>query len=365
MSSDWLTRYNGSRRNSNARKNNKIPRKEKIIPQNLELHPPSDRILKQTSNSSAVQLHHLDVSQFMGLPYSVIAEICWWLHPKDLLSLARASLRTRCFFMSRQSKPCWDVARSTIGMPEWFGVATPHVVSFLFDTFCQEQGCSNLSSMRSFMVCRSLCDHCASVKLFSKEDAGIRWRDIPWRLLKKLPWTHQRKQQAFRVIRFDRFYGAADHPGISPLTNSLENGKFCYFDDILRLERLCKALGDVHGDAGNALFAELKSRQLEMHRASFGLWQWNNAQEASKSNNTKRTFNYVAEGIKRRWGYDINRYIEVPLFRNLLETLELLERPYPERTWTMIEVQMKQVIREREMANTRSPQKAVRIANYQ
>lgn len=163
----------------------------KTIAQNPNSYRSSDHLFKQSANRSAVRLHHLEVSQFIGSPYSIIVEIRRCLHPKDLLSLARALRRTRCFFMSKRSRPCWDVSRSNIGIPEWSEVAAPRVVSFLFHTFCQEQGCSNRSSMRCFIICRSLCGPCASVKLFTKVEVGARWPALPYPFVKKLPWTHQ------------------------------------------------------------------------------------------------------------------------------------------------------------------------------
>lgn len=65
------------------------------------------------------------------------AQVCRFLHPSDMLSLARSSKDLRAFFMSKLSKPCWDAAWSLQGIPTWRGVAAPQAAEFLFSMACQ------------------------------------------------------------------------------------------------------------------------------------------------------------------------------------------------------------------------------------
>lgn len=64
-------------------------------------------------------------------------QVCRFLHPSFMLSLARSSKSMRELFMSKGSKPFWDAARNLPGIPNWRGVAAPEATVFLFTDMCQ------------------------------------------------------------------------------------------------------------------------------------------------------------------------------------------------------------------------------------
>ncbi|KAI0792958.1 hypothetical protein BC629DRAFT_1287280 [Irpex lacteus] len=78
----------------------------------------------------------------LDMPLDVIIEICSYLHPKDLLNLARSSKDLRKFFMSRNSSSAWKAARATVtqplpGLPLCpADLSEPAYANLMFDAYC-------------------------------------------------------------------------------------------------------------------------------------------------------------------------------------------------------------------------------------
>ncbi|KAI0768938.1 hypothetical protein BC629DRAFT_806777 [Irpex lacteus] len=101
------------------------------------------------------------LQQIMSMPMDVIYEICVYLHPKDLLTLARSSKDLRSLFLSRTTLFLWKAARSNVPdmppCPE--DMSEPAYASLMFDTHCST--CGRRNSGRIYWRCRvRLCKSC-------------------------------------------------------------------------------------------------------------------------------------------------------------------------------------------------------------
>ena len=67
----------------------------------------------------------------------LVTQIVSYLHPLDILQLARVSLKVRAILMSRNSAHVWIIARRTIGMPECPpDLSEPQYASLVFEHTC-------------------------------------------------------------------------------------------------------------------------------------------------------------------------------------------------------------------------------------
>lgn len=77
------------------------------------------------------------VEGFAGTQLILAAQIASYLHPSDILQLARVSLRVRAVLMSRSSAHVWITARRVIGMPECPpDLSEPQYASLVFEHTC-------------------------------------------------------------------------------------------------------------------------------------------------------------------------------------------------------------------------------------
>ncbi|RPD57601.1 hypothetical protein L226DRAFT_610638 [Lentinus tigrinus ALCF2SS1-7] len=81
-----------------------------------------------------------------GMPLDVLIEIFGFLHPRDLLNLARTTREFRDFLMSRDAISFWKASRKQVeGLPDPPpGVSEPAYANFLFFNYCH--GCLKTGS---------------------------------------------------------------------------------------------------------------------------------------------------------------------------------------------------------------------------
>ena len=74
---------------------------------------------------------------FVDARLTLVVQIASYLHPSDILQLARASLKIRAVLMSRSSAHVWITARRAIGMPECPpDLSEPQYASLVFEHTC-------------------------------------------------------------------------------------------------------------------------------------------------------------------------------------------------------------------------------------
>ncbi|EIW60441.1 uncharacterized protein TRAVEDRAFT_98847, partial [Trametes versicolor FP-101664 SS1] len=73
-----------------------------------------------------------------NMPLSILVEIFSFLHPRDLLNLARTSPAFRAFLMSRSSARFWKSARQTVeGLPDLPPyLSEPEYANLMFFPYC-------------------------------------------------------------------------------------------------------------------------------------------------------------------------------------------------------------------------------------
>ncbi|KAF9644141.1 hypothetical protein BDM02DRAFT_3103424 [Thelephora ganbajun] len=77
------------------------------------------------------------LADLLKMPLDVFYEIVSYLHPLDILQLARASLGIRATLMSKNSVRVWITARRMIGMPECPpDLSEPQYASLVFEHIC-------------------------------------------------------------------------------------------------------------------------------------------------------------------------------------------------------------------------------------
>ncbi|KAI0768389.1 hypothetical protein BC629DRAFT_1536111 [Irpex lacteus] len=98
--------------------------------------------------------------QMLDMPLDVVLEICSYLHPKDVLSLSRASKDLRKFFMSRNSASIWKAALANLPAlpPCPDDLSVPAYVNLVFSENCHI--CMKRTKDVYWLSRIRLCDKC-------------------------------------------------------------------------------------------------------------------------------------------------------------------------------------------------------------
>lgn len=231
----------------------------------------------QTASSPSLSLQ-----RFLSLPQCIIARVCRFFGPVDLLSLTRTSKSLRAFFMSRNSKLCWDEARHMQGIPDWRTVATPQVMVFLFSDTCQGEGCDEPAELETFHLCRRYCSNCAEKNLMDSGDVSKSFPGLPENLLSRLPWTKNRSPKMSEDVQSGRYYLKAD---------------------VSRLWRRFRDSVSRGPSAVKALERELLSIRRERAAATAVVKSWYNKQIRHRRQASSERWDRIRYSMQKRWGW--------------------------------------------------------------
>ncbi|KAG8902276.1 hypothetical protein FRC00_013660 [Tulasnella sp. 408] len=156
---------------------------------------PTPSSAKRKSDSSAVgsdkkrrrltKWVRLDLNAFVSLNETVMARVCQYLHPVDMLTLSRTSKLLRAIFMSKKSKPCWDESRLQLGIPAWRHVSSPRAMAFIFERTCQNDDHVLMLTSSIQSVPATSTNEVRKGRFHLKEDVLTLWRHF--QLLKDQP----------------------------------------------------------------------------------------------------------------------------------------------------------------------------------
>lgn len=209
------------------------------------------------NHARATQQCSLDIQRFLAQPKCIIAEICGWLFPEDLLALARTTRQLRSVFMSKESVPCWAAARRSLGLPHWPAISEPAYATLIFEATCQSDDCS----MGAVLTCDAIfvrgrfCPQCAKYQLPSRDEIQVLFGGLPVALVCQLPVSKHR----------------ANTDG------TLETGRFHKRNDVLKLWL------DFQGEISQGftkqspvqrLMPDLKAAKKENSIVADQVWAW-------------------------------------------------------------------------------------------
>ncbi|KAI0792955.1 hypothetical protein BC629DRAFT_332084 [Irpex lacteus] len=116
------------------------------------------------------------LQSMLDMPLDIVLEICSYLHPKDLLHLARSTKGLRRFFMSKESLPFWKAARLAATEPRLppcpEDMCEPAFINLLLDTHCHN--CLKPNCQDVYLACRvRLCKACFAKKSIPVDDCNL------------------------------------------------------------------------------------------------------------------------------------------------------------------------------------------------
>ncbi|KAF9534026.1 hypothetical protein CPB83DRAFT_844980 [Crepidotus variabilis] len=122
------------------------------------------------------------------MPLDILVAVFSFLHPKDILSLARTTRTFRDVLMSRQATTVWKTAREGIGAPACPSlVSEPHWATLLSGHICQTCGTTNVQYVLLTLL-RRACKSCTSTHLLSSKKLKKHYPKIDEVILELIPY---------------------------------------------------------------------------------------------------------------------------------------------------------------------------------
>ncbi|GAA5820847.1 hypothetical protein JCM11251_001842 [Rhodosporidiobolus azoricus] len=103
------------------------------------------------------------LKHFVAMPMDLMAEVCTYLDPLDLLHLSRSSRQFRSVFLKPSSAPLWRAARRNVDLPDLeIPMAEPSYASLMMEKFCMRCDSDKSTSLKTdYYLRRRFCGNCA------------------------------------------------------------------------------------------------------------------------------------------------------------------------------------------------------------
>lgn len=252
--------------------------------------PTSVRKSTKSTATTTGTLKRLNYLRFRFLPAGILIKICSFLHPRDLLALARTSRELREIFMDRNSKPYWNATRNITEMPDWKTVSFPEAAAFLYETCCQAMECTKEGEVSALHLCRLYCIECAKENLLNLDEVRQLYPDIPEVLVKRLPWNSRRCPIENPNIKKDRFYLKSD---------------------LIKLQWRMQSVASADEEAIVRLKQELASLQTRRKESTAEVERWYDRMLRVRLLRRRERWPIIADTITSRWGWNPVEYAEL------------------------------------------------------
>lgn len=252
--------------------------------------PTSGRKSNKSTATSKGILKHLNYLRFRFLPAGILIRICSFLHPRDLLALARTNRELREKFTDRNSKPYWNATRNITGMPNWKTVSFPEAAAFFYDRCCQATECTREGEFSALYLCRRYCIECAKENLLNLDEVRQLYPDIPELLVKRLPWNSRRCTDEDSNIRKDRFYLKSD---------------------LVKLQWRMRTIEPVDEEVIARLKQELSSLQTQRKNSTFEVERWYDGDLRLRRSRRFERWPIITNVMISRWDWSPVEYAEL------------------------------------------------------